>query len=223
MGIMTSIPKYPRTPYLPFSPSKAPDDRVIQDVSLFLDADLVITEKLDGGNTALHQGNVYARSTTAPSVAPWFGMTKKHHSWKLADSPAVLFGEDIYGLHSIEYDPVPEDKTFYAFALMDDIRYTRFASWKETVEFAERLEIPTVPVLYEGDFRTEADLYDFVMNAHSEPSVLGGEREGIVIRWAWGIDYSVYSRYVAKSVRPNHVQTDEHWTRNWKPCKIKRE
>ena len=31
---------------------------------------------------------------------------------------------------------------------------------------------------------------------------------------------SQYSYYVAKYVREGHVQTDLHWTKNWKPNKI---
>ena len=44
-------------------------------------------------------------------------MVRKHHAWKMAGSQAYLYGEDIYGVHSIEYGPVPEDQTLHAFAL----------------------------------------------------------------------------------------------------------
>ena len=29
-----------------------------------------------------------------------------------------------------------------------------------------------------------------------------------------------FSHSVCKWVRPNHVQTDEHWTRNWKKAEL---
>ena len=49
---------------------------------------------------------------------------------------------------------------------------------------------------------------------------------------AWSIISGVTSRvtktfedkyfpyYVCKWVRPNHVQTDEHWTKNWKKAEL---
>ena len=58
--------------------------------------------------------------------------------------------------------------------------------------------------------------------AHGEPSVLGGEREGVVLRLAQGFSVADFQNNVCKSVRFGHVQTDEHWTRKWKPCRIER-
>ena len=112
----SQIWKYPRTPYWPDSPTKARDGDTLTDPERFVGRPVVVTEKLDGSNTLLHQGDVYARSVSAPAAAKWLGMVRKHHAWKVTEPDVFLYGEEIYGVHSIEYDPVPEDRTFYAFA-----------------------------------------------------------------------------------------------------------
>jgi hypothetical protein len=38
--------------------------------------------------------------------------------------------------------------------------------------------------------------------------------EGIVIRTTMGFNYDNFNRCVAKYVRPNHVQTDDHWSQS---------
>ena len=184
----------------------------------FVGEPVVVTEKLDGGNTLLHAGKVYARSVSAPSEGKWMAMVKKHHAWKVNEPDVYLYGEDIYGVHSIEYGPVLEHETFHAFALRDGTG--AFASFAEVEAYARERQIPVVPVLFDGSFRTVAEARAFVERAQEEPSVLGGEREGIVLRLARGFPASEFSNNVCKSVRPGHVQTDEHWTRNWRPCRI---
>ncbi len=142
-------PKYPRTPYLPTSPSLGGDTgsgRFIADPGRFVGHPVVVTEKLDGSCTLIHRGQVYARSVSAPSTNGWMAMVKKHHAWKVFDPDVFLYGEDIYGVHAIHYDPVREDRTFYAFGLRD--RAGMFLSFRTLVEFAHRHAIATVPVLF---------------------------------------------------------------------------
>ena len=220
MPTLASPPKYPRTLYWPDSPTVAEDGDRVADTSRFVGEPVVVTEKLDGSCTLLHQGAVYARSVDAPTSAKWMAMVKKHHAWKVAEPDMLLYGEDIYGVHSIEYGPVPEDETLYAFALRDG--ECRFSSFEALVEYASDRTIPVAPVLYDGTFRTEDDLRNFVDEAHAEPSALGGEREGVVIRLSRAFPASDFGRCVCKSVRAGHVQTDQHWTRHWKPCRIVR-
>ena len=145
-------------------------------------------------------------------------MVKKHHAWKVSEPEVYLYGEDIYGVHSITYGPVPEDETFYAFALRKS--EGAFASFAELEAYANERNIPVVPVLFSGQFQSLADIRGFVEHAHVEPSVLGGEREGIVLRLADGYSTREFSGSVCKSVRLGHVATEEHWTRNWRPCRI---
>ena len=212
--------KYPRTPYWPYSPAIGRDDGVHADPQHFVDDAVVVTEKLDGGNTLLHAGQVYGRSVSAPSDAKWMAMVKKHHAWKVTEPDVYLYGEDIYGMHSIAYEPIQEHQTFHAFAL----RYGKgdFASFAEVEVYAKQRAIPVVPVLFRGCFRSLAEIRAFVERAHRESSAFGGEREGVVLRLARGFPASEFQRNVCKSVRVGHVQSDEHWTRKWRPCRIMR-
>ena len=145
-------------------------------------------------------------------------MVKKHHAWKVTAPDVWLYGEDIYGVHSIEYAPVAEQATFHAFALRDGSG--AFAPFAELERFAEQRDIPIVPVLFRGRFESVRDIRRFMAQAHDQPSALGGEREGVVMRLARGFPAAEFQDAVCKSVRPGHVQTDEHWTRKWKPCRI---
>lgn len=188
------------------------------DPRVFVGPLVVVTEKLDGGNTLLHRGQVYGRSVSTPSTAKWMAMVRKHHAWKVAEPGIYLYGEDIYGVHSIAYHPIPEERTFYAFALRDGGGW--FAAFREVEAYAGERGIPVVPVLFRGRFHSLAAIRQFVTAAHARPSVLGGEREGVVLRLAEGFPASGFSASVSKSVRAGHVQTDRHWTRNWRPCRI---
>ena len=214
------IRKYPSTRYWPWSPAIGREDSLHADPHRFVGTPVIATEKLDGGNTLLYTGRVYGRSVSAPSDAGWMAMVKKHHAWKVTEPDAYLYGEDIYGLHSIAYDPVPEDRTFYAFALRDGAG--DFASFAELEAYADNKGIPVVPILFRGQFGSVGEIRAFLEGAHSEPSTLGGAREGIVLRLARGFPEREFSDNLCKSVRVGHVQTDEHWTRNWQPCRILR-
>ena len=221
MGNGSDLPwnaKYPGTPYWPWSPSVGRGDDVHANPDRFVGEDVVVTEKLDGGNTLLHAGKVYARSVSAPSEGKWMAMVKKHHAWKVNEPDVWLYGEDLYGVHSIEYEPVAEHETFYAFALRHGDG--AFAPFAEVEEYAKHREIPVVPVLFRGRFRSVAEIRAFMEQAHGEPSMLGGEREGVVMRLARGFAAAEFQDNVCKSVRPGHVQSDEHWTRHWRPCRI---
>lgn len=208
--------KYPKTPYWPWSPVVGRDEHVHKSPDAFVGQPVVVTEKLDGGNTLLHDGRAYGRSVAAPSDGKWMAMVKKYHAWKVTEPDIYLYGEDIYGVHSIAYGAVREDKTFYAFALRN--KDGDFASFSDLESYARVRLIPVVPVLFRGIFRSLSEIRAFVTHTHNESSVLGGDREGVVLRLAGGFSKDEFSSSVCKSVRVDHVQTDEHWTRKWKPC-----
>lgn len=210
--------KYPKTPYWPYSPTLGREDRTHSNPRCFVGVPVIATEKLDGCNTLLHAGNVYGRSVSTPNGGKWMAMVKKHHAWKMTASDDYLYGEDIYGVHSIVYEPVSEDRTFYAFALRDGTG--AFAPFSEVEAYAIRQEIPVVPVLFRGVFRSVFEIRAFMERAHDERSALGGEREGIVLRLAHGFPTSEFRDNICKSVRAGHVQADKHWTKNWQPCEI---
>src|SRR5580704_13086614 len=113
------VPSYLHTLHWQSSLSVHRDDHYHPDCSYFLGRDVVITEKLDGGLTWLSNGHVYARSAEQPTREPWFDYVKGRTLPKLYALPPTLcvVGEDLYGVHSIEYDPLPD--TFFLFHVLD--------------------------------------------------------------------------------------------------------
>jgi len=223
---MNHPPKYLRTPHWPDSETVHRDDTYHLDPEFFVDKDVVVTEKLDGGCTALWDGEVYARSTTQPSHAGWMAMVRKHHAWKTRDTEIdpylTFYGEDIYGIHSIEYAPVREDQTFRMFALRhsEPGQTDYFHSWDTVEIMAERMDILPVPVRFRGVFESTKAITKWFQDEIKLGSILGDTCEGFVIRTQSGFNAEDFSTNVAKYVRAKHVQTNEHWTRNWQPCKL---
>lgn len=214
---MNSSPgKYPRTPYLDISPSGAAD-RPTTPIANFAGRPIVITEKLDGSNVLLHNGSARPRSTTAQGRAPWLAMVRKHTAWRTIALPDLhLYGEDIYGVHSIRYEPMPENRTFYLFAAR---RGPNWLSWLQVQQHARNISATTVPVLFNGRIDDPRQLAQTVRELAASPSAIGPQREGIVIRVADAFTDAEFHHSVAKYVRPNHVQPDEqHWSTRWHPC-----
>lgn len=217
---MAAPPKYPKTPHLPWSPNhRSNDDKIIDSLDSILQDEVVITEKLDGGCTALYDGEIYARSVAAPAQHPWMGMVKKHHGWKtMGRTDMCIYGEDLFGVHSIKYGPIPEDMTYRPFAVLFMSRM-EFASFDEMCDIADSLGMAPVPVLYRG-FPSEEELENITYSLHRSGSELGGPREGIVARAAGPYPFSQFASHTAKSVRLGHVQTTSHWAQNWEPCDL---
>jgi hypothetical protein len=212
--------KYPRTYHIPTSPGSTSDDRFLDSVDQFLNNEIVITEKLDGSNTSITKDGVYGRSHADFTRNSW-----DQKSWELwnfintdLSDGVYLFGEGMYGIHSIEYSDL--ESYFYLFGVRDN---GVWLSWDEVEEYSYILSIPTVPVLFKGIIKTEEEFNLIVDRLVSEESGLGGKREGIVIRNANSFNDDVFSRNVGKWVRKDHVTTDIHWTKNWKKAKIKYE
>jgi hypothetical protein len=212
--------KYNRTYHLPFSLGTTNDDRISNDVSPLIGVDIVITEKLDGENCGMTNDGVYARSHAAFTTSAWSRKVRQLHELKVKEQleeGVFIFGENMEGIHSIEYTNLKS--YFYIFGVRDN---NIWIPWKSVEEYSYLLDIPTVPVLFKGKVETENKLKELVEKLVSEPSELGGEREGIVIRNAGVFHNDDFKDNVMKWVRKNHVQTDEHWTRNWKMATLKK-
>jgi len=211
--------KYGRTYHLPYSPGTTNDDRISDGVDSLLDKEIVITEKLDGSNTGMIDEGVYGRSHAVFTKNPWDQEVRQLHKIKVEGvlgEGVFLFGENLEGIHSIEYTNL--ESYFYIFGVRDN---NKWVSWNEVEEYSYLLDIPTVPVLFRGVVNTEKELQTIVESLVTKESTLGGEREGIVVRNAGEFDNSDLGSNVMKWVRPNHVQTiDKHWTRNWVKAKL---
>ena len=219
---MDIVPKYPRTYHWPWSPQVHQDDSYHRDPTVFVGPEVVITEKLDGGNTCLARGDVFARSTGQRATAGWFAMVRKHHAYKTVGFPEDLYtyGEDLFGIHSIAYDPISESGTYFVFgARRADVWY----SWSDLVIHAADMGLRTVPLLFRGAFKSVDEITAWMHARIKQPSTIGPQTEGFVIRFADSFHNSEFQTKVAKYVRKDHVQTDEHWTKNWKPATLLRE
>ncbi len=195
--------KYPRTPHLPFSDTITQDDkRLSTDLHFYNMRNVVVTYKMDGENTTIYSdGKYHARSIDSSH--------RDYHSWLLGyiqnwcymiPQDLRVCGEYMYAKHSIGYDNLPS--YFLVFSVWNkDI----CLSWDETVALTQRLGLYTVPVLYVGRYDT-----DLILRM-AKQAVLDGQ-EGVVVRNADSFNLKDFSSNVAKYVRPNHVQTDTHWS-----------
>jgi hypothetical protein len=209
-------PKYNRTFHLPYSPGATSDDKIAKDLSYLINADIVITEKMDGSNTSLEADGCFARTHAGPPTHLSFDGLKALHSvvkYKIPNN-IQLFGEWLYAKHSIEYDSLPHHFMLFNVRELkenDDKESSYWASWEMVKLWAKELEIPTVPELYAGKVSSEKELKELVESLMIEPSKCGGIREGVVVRLQEEFTDSVFSNCVMKYVRANHVQTTDHW------------
>jgi len=196
--------KYPRTFHLPWSEGKSADDIRVESVDHFAEERVVVTEKLDGENTTIyHEGTTHARSVN--------GSRHESRSWVSALAAALvgrlpegwrICGENMYAKHSLEYDKLPS--YFLVFSIWTEMN--ECLSWSDTVAWCKKLGLEHVPVLYEGTWDVNA-----IRALGTGESAFGPEREGYVVRASRGFCMFEFPGCVAKSVRKNHVQTDEHW------------
>lgn len=211
---------------------------------------LILTEKLDGQNNCFNKHGVFARSHTAPSNHPWDKPLRDR--WKLIKDDLKnleIFGENMFGIHSIAYSKL--ESYFYVFAVREK---DTWLSWEEVKFYASLLDFPTVP-----EYEVTTSLQDYLDNSQSESlalenwlaSNLGGISwlesvetsgrlggydpftmkecsEGFVIRNQESYSTNQGDIHVApnefnnlfKLVRAAHVKTDEHWTKTWKPASL---
>lgn len=172
------------------------------------DQEVVVTEKLDGENTSIYMdGKIHARSIDS----------KDHESrhfvkglaaslvaqMPMAKPSLVLLGENVFAKHSIHYTSL--SSWYYLFgARLDNL----MLPWSEVERLAKDLGLPTVPVIWRGQWK------DFNHNEiWPRSSFFGKEAEGYVVRNSNGFLVSEFSANMAKFVRTDHVQTDEHWLR----------
>ena len=217
--------KYPRTYHLPFSPGATSDDKRLQDgwFDFYRGKEVVFTEKLDGENTAITHYDVYARSHGAPTRSPWsrnLWDTSDGLYWKVNNfigPNETVYGENLYGEHSIHYDAL--DAYWHMFAVNDG---NLWYSWDEVKEFAKILGVPHVPELERCVLREEGEVKEIIdeLMEHTSYYACKSGREGVVMRITDSFPIMEFPNYVCKYVRANHVQTDEHWQKNWKKAQL---
>jgi len=224
--------KYERTYHYIESPGATNDDKISHNTNALLGREIVITEKLDGSNSGFKVSGPYGRSHAAPTENAWdrnlwdiynSGMKDWLEFYSLEWNKEIsLFGENMYAIHSIVYQNLT--RYFYAFGIRMD---ETWVSWDNLVELCDSIElnnhpsnIQTVPLLYRGVVNTQKELNKIIDNLMNSGSTYGSVIEGLVIRWADEIHTSDWKDAVQKIVRPNHVTTDVHWTRNWEKAEL---
>ncbi len=202
--------KYPRTFHLPWSPGGTSDDKRLSDVSPLVGVELVITEKCDGSNLTYTRKNVFSRSHSGPPAHASFDLAKATHGRiaHLLSEGISVFCEYCYAVHSIAYAALPEYSL--VFGVRDDVELVWW-DWDMVAAQAGDLGLPTVPVLFRGSVSSVEELQALTERLTAEPSAFGGAREGVVVRAASQFPDAAFSKSVAKWVRKDHVQTDEHW------------
>lgn len=209
---MTSIErhKHPRIFHLPFSPGVQSDDKVLHDYSLFANRMVVASLKMDGENTSLYSdGYMHARSIDGASN--WTrDVAKSIQSVIQYDIPEGwrICCENVYAKHSIYYPDGYLEGYLYVHSVWNE--KNECLSYKDTLEYAQLLDLPVPKLLYNGIF----DLKALEKVAQSLDTSI---EEGFVVRLVDTIPFEQFSQSVVKYVRDKHVQTDEHWLNNATP------
>lgn len=192
--------KYPRTPHLPYSLGTTSDDKMLDNVDHFIGKEVVWLEKRDGENTNMYSDLIHARSIDSADHESrhWVKML---HSTIKRDIPndMRICGENLFAKHSIYYENL--ESYFEVFQIWQG---ATSLSWDDTVEWCELLGLIHVPVLYRGIF--DESVHKKILN-----SMDLSKQEGYVVRLVESFRVEDFVMSVAKWVRHNHVQTDEHW------------
>lgn len=191
--------KYPRTLHLPWSEQVASDDKRLSSDDLFIGKEVVVTEKMDGENTSLYRDYIHARSLDSGNhesrnwVKNFWGQIRY-----LIPEGYRICGENLFAKHSIFYDDLKS--YFLGFSYW---RFDECSPWDFTLKVFSDIGIEPVRCIYRGVYDRD--------RIYSTWNSLEHESEGYVIRLADGFSCEDFGKSVAKFVRKNHVQTDEHW------------
>lgn len=211
--------------------------------------DLVLTEKLDGQNNCLSKKGVFARSHVAPSAHPWDKpLIDRWNLIKHDLKDLEIFGENMYAIHSIAYRQL--ESYYYVFAVREGEYWLSWEEVKFYAAMLDFPTVPEIPIrvklreMYQENRDENAILaqwFEQNLGLSWEASVetaglLGGYdpisgrdcSEGFVVRNREGFVANDGVLPVAenefnnlfKLVRPAHVKTDIHWTKNWKPSPL---
>mmetsp|Transcript_920 Transcript_920/g.2004 ORF Transcript_920/g.2004 Transcript_920/m.2004 type:complete len:1150 (-) Transcript_920:131-3580(-) len=226
----SSLPaQYPRTPHVHFSPGATDDDVTLQAPSagartrMTEDSEVVVTEKLDGGNCCItHDGRVFARTHSKEATHPWFSAAKeiagRIRACSALPEGVCLFCENMEAVHSIDYGRL--SSPLYVIVAVDNRSSPpSVLSWHDTRKMARAAGVPTVPELFRGSFSSHEELEAWSRGAMALPSrvgTAGSPREGWVVRPAASFVLSEFRKVCAKYVRGGHRQTTPDFRRTWR-------
>lgn len=163
------IIKYPRTPHLVGSRLQSGDEDLSQiPFSALKGKHIVVEEKVDGANTAVsfsQSGELLLQSRghylTGGSRERHYDLfkiwaaTRRAELFDALGTRFVMYGEWLYAKHKVYYDALPH--YFMEFDILD--RETgAFLSTARRREILKSTSVVSVPVLGEGEFRSQKEL-----------------------------------------------------------------
>lgn len=184
--------KFPRIWHLPWSAGLTNDDKKIQDMSVLESNEVVITEKMDGECTTVYSDG-YSHARSATYSPHWSRNHIKAMQLEIPEGIRIV-GENLMAVHSIKYSNLPS--YFMMFGYFEEDLY---AGWDNVKILAEQLGLETVPELFRGSYASALEF----LETYAVPN------EGYVMRITKS--FEDFNTGIAKYVRENHVQTDEHW------------
>lgn len=205
--------KYFKTPHLPNSPgigSATRDDKILSSVEHFLNKKLTATVKMDGSNVCLSKEGWHARSTNGVPAHASFDRLKALHASMKNDlnKDLLYYGEWLYARHSIQYHKL--ESYLQIFNIYSKKR-EEWLSCDEVEADCKKVNFIEVPLIYNDIVVTTEDEFEgFIKDCLGWLPSLTEECEGLVIRVSDSFKDPEIS--IAKWVRANHVQSDEHWT-----------
>ncbi len=209
--------KFPRTPHLAvLADSIIRDDKVMSESEreMFLRHELVVEEKVDGGNLGISFGgeaDLRCQNRGGYLQYPYSGQWKKLPEW-LAPKTDILienltdryivFGEWCYAQHSVFYSQLPD--WFLGFDIFDK-ESSKFLSCSRRDAIFRDIGISGISVVKKGHFSlSELKRMLPISRLGDKPA------EGIYLRF----DRGDWLEQRAKLVRPEFIQSvGEHWTR----------
>lgn len=198
--------KAPRTWHLPWSPGKTPDDRVLPDTTFFHGKRVVVTAKMDGENTSMYRGGYVHARKVAPLNTPDSERIKALAAEFAGDIPEGwrICGENLIRQHTIHYENLPPHRRWFfnLFNVWNDRNVC--LSWDEIKEWADLLEVPTAPVLYDGVWD------EALVRKLWTPEREGDPMEGYVVRTHEGFCFADYRKAVGKFVREKFQVPQTH-------------
>jgi hypothetical protein len=221
--------KYPHTPYLPFSPNS--DEKDVEEsgymsIGNLLNKPLYFSVKMDGSNVVLTRDYVAARNGH-DAIHKSYDMLKSIHAQIKHDVPEdlMIFGEWLYAKHSIHYtDKLRLHNPLQIFGMynkkthmwlsipdMNSIcaqfikKYNVFYAPYTPNEYSYISTLANTKV-----YTTEKELKSEIIRMGNR--VIKEGHEGIVVRNLYAFHHAKWGENIAKYVRANHVQTDEHWS-----------
>ena len=133
-----------------------------------------------------------------------------------------LYGENLFGVHSIEYDNIVSASLCPFFRLFGVKRCGVWISWPSLVELGETLNLQTVPVVLPPGPYTVEQVRRVIEERATERSALSRTvpPEGYVVRKSRSFHTDEFAHAIAKYVRKNHVQTGLGWKRKWRKARV---